>query len=197
MLGVLCATRSRPWIFSFLHSSSHHHHHHTARLAHATVSSSSSSLSPTFSARRNHSSQCKLQISGGGAASIWHDYALRRSHGYKVGALIGRIVQTRIHEQGFTKTVSLILVQYYALCEFLKLEVQHSIFAENVWNSSGSDAKFTENSVTGLEFIRYEFGILASFGGITGAAQVSITGACSDELAVASKCSPGRVLLPV
>ncbi|GAU40884.1 hypothetical protein TSUD_40590 [Trifolium subterraneum] len=68
MLGVLCATRSRPWIFSFLHSSSHHNH--TARLAHATVSASS--LCPTFSARRNHSSQCKLQISTGGAASIWH-----------------------------------------------------------------------------------------------------------------------------
>jgi hypothetical protein len=28
-----------------------------------------------------------------------------RSHGYKVGALIGRIVQTRILGQGLTKTV--------------------------------------------------------------------------------------------
>lgn len=66
MLGVLCATRSRPWISSFLHSSASHH---IARLAHATV------VSPPFHAtvvaRRHHSSACKLQIPGG-AASIWH-----------------------------------------------------------------------------------------------------------------------------
>ncbi|WJX23677.1 hypothetical protein P8452_12871 [Trifolium repens] len=44
------------------------------------------------------------------------------------------------------------------------------------WNSKVRTLHLNENSVTGLEFIRYEFGILASFGGITGAAQVSITG---------------------
>ncbi|CAJ2629447.1 unnamed protein product [Trifolium pratense] len=89
MLGVLCATRSRPWIFSFLHHSSSHHHH-TARLAHITVASSSSSLSPTFfSARRNHSSQCKLQISaGGGAASIWHAIMPCGGDGFQRGAFM-------------------------------------------------------------------------------------------------------------
>ncbi|GAU28228.1 hypothetical protein TSUD_118360 [Trifolium subterraneum] len=35
MLNVLCATRSRPWIFFFLHSPSHHHL--TVHLAHTTV----------------------------------------------------------------------------------------------------------------------------------------------------------------
>ncbi|KAL5069189.1 hypothetical protein RYX36_020076 [Vicia faba] len=69
MLGVLCATRSRPWISSFLHSSASHH---IARLAHATVSVYPLfHASATFVARRHHSSACKLQIPGG-AASIWH-----------------------------------------------------------------------------------------------------------------------------
>ncbi|XP_061352185.1 uncharacterized protein LOC133297129 [Gastrolobium bilobum] len=76
MLGILCATRPKPWIFSFLHGSPAHH---AARLAHGFASDLSPSFShfgpDSFTRGRIHSSACKLRGGGGSgaaAASIWH-----------------------------------------------------------------------------------------------------------------------------
>ncbi|RDX87432.1 OTU domain-containing protein, partial [Mucuna pruriens] len=71
MLGVLCATRPKPWLFSLVHAS-------PPRLLHASVS-----LSASPPRLRRHSSACKLFGSGGGAASIWHAIMPRKAHGFR------------------------------------------------------------------------------------------------------------------
>ncbi|WJX34397.1 hypothetical protein P8452_22515 [Trifolium repens] len=66
-----------------------------------------------------------------------------------------------------------------------------------MWHGSGPESLWKqENPVTGLEFIRYEFGILASFVGITGAAQVSITGRQSKGTIKYTQCHQGKTILP-
>ena len=62
MLGVLCATRPKPWLLSLVHV-----HASLPRLPHSPLSPSASPPP-----RRRHSTACKLFLSAGGAASIWH-----------------------------------------------------------------------------------------------------------------------------
>ncbi|KAL2324902.1 hypothetical protein Fmac_023960 [Flemingia macrophylla] len=59
MLGVLYATRPKPWLHSLVHAS-------LPRLATAALSLAASPP------RRHHSTACKLLVHAGGAASIWH-----------------------------------------------------------------------------------------------------------------------------
>ncbi|KAK7279539.1 hypothetical protein RJT34_24592 [Clitoria ternatea] len=88
MLGVLCATRPKPWIFSLFHAS-------PARLAHASLSLSLSPPSPprfslssdTFN-RRRHSTACKFFGSAGGAASIWHAIMPCGGDGFRRGVVM-------------------------------------------------------------------------------------------------------------
>ncbi|ESW15822.1 hypothetical protein PHAVU_007G105100 [Phaseolus vulgaris] len=74
MLGVLCATRPRPWLFSHVHAS-------LPRLVHASVSLSASPP------RRHHSSACKIFGSAGGAASIWHAIMPRSGDRFRRGVV--------------------------------------------------------------------------------------------------------------
>lgn len=75
MLGVLCATRPKPWLFSLVHAS-------PPRLSHASVALS---ISPP---RRHHSTACKLFDSAGGAASIWHAIMPRGGDGFRRGGVV-------------------------------------------------------------------------------------------------------------
>ncbi|WVY96695.1 hypothetical protein V8G54_028846 [Vigna mungo] len=74
MLGVLCATRPKPWLFSLVHAS-------PPRLPHASVSLLASPP------RRHHSSACKLFGSAGGAGSIWHAIMPRSGDGFRRGVV--------------------------------------------------------------------------------------------------------------
>ncbi|XP_020203979.1 OTU domain-containing protein At3g57810 [Cajanus cajan] len=77
MLGVLCATRPKPWLLSLVHAS-------LPRLAAASLSLSLSLSLSASPPRRHHSTACKLLAHAGGAASIWHAIRPRGAHGFRL-----------------------------------------------------------------------------------------------------------------
>ncbi|KAH1230278.1 OTU domain-containing protein [Glycine max] len=77
MLGVLCATRPKPWLLSLVHV-----HASLPRLPHSPLSPSASPPP-----RRRHSTACKLFLSGDAAASIWHAIMPRGDDGLRRGVV--------------------------------------------------------------------------------------------------------------
>ncbi|XP_011010409.1 PREDICTED: uncharacterized protein LOC105115268 isoform X2 [Populus euphratica] len=68
MLGVLCARPKPNWILNSLFTHFHNQHHH-----HQSNDRLSLHLPHSFTAaRRHHSSFCRAECGGGGAAAIWH-----------------------------------------------------------------------------------------------------------------------------